>query len=199
MIDEWYKIPDYPNYRISKNGQIKRVEILKAHNRFPLTKTTILKENILKLYFDSNGYSTCLTNTAGKGVQIIVARLMLTVFVRPPTKGEVARHLDDNKRNQSLDNLAWGTVQENADDAIRNNRYSKYSKGSSHWGSKLNEEQVLEIKTTYIRRDRHFGVQALARKYDVSDHCIWHILKGQTWKHVHAETKSLESSGAASS
>jgi hypothetical protein len=133
-------------------------------------------------YSKESGRYVDLTNSEGKrGKQLIVARLMLTTFVRPPTEGELARHLDDNKHNQVIENLAWGNGKDNAADADRNNRLRR---GSSHGMSRLNETQVREIKRDYVFRSREFGSYALARKYGVDVGSIWRIVRRNGWKHV---------------
>jgi len=61
-----------------------------------------------------------------------VAPLILTTFVRPkPYPKAMARHLDDDKSNDRLGNLAWGTRGQNTRDSIQNltfNRPWRYRK-----------------------------------------------------------------------
>lgn len=53
----------------------------------------------------------------------VIDRLLLEAFVGPPpSKYHVARHLDDDHRNNAISNLAWGTMSENVEDAYRNGR-----------------------------------------------------------------------------
>lgn len=55
-----------------------------------------------------------------------VSVLVLTTFVRPkPFLKAMARHLDDNKSNDRLSNLAWGTRGQNTNDSIRNFTYNQ--------------------------------------------------------------------------
>lgn len=49
-----------------------------------------------------------------------VAHLVLESFVGPRPAGQVARHLDDNRFDNRLSNLEWGTPAENYQDAVRN-------------------------------------------------------------------------------
>jgi hypothetical protein len=50
-----------------------------------------------------------------------VHRLVLTAFVGPQQKTQVVRHLNDDPLDNWLDNLAYGTHEENKQDQIRNN------------------------------------------------------------------------------
>lgn len=51
--------------------------------------------------------------------RIPVHQLVLTAFHGPRSEGMVARHLDGNPVNNSIDNLTWGTVKENQNDRHR--------------------------------------------------------------------------------
>lgn len=75
--------------------------------------------------------STC-QNTGGyrsvslRGRSHSVHRIVLEAFKgAPPFEGAVGRHLDDNKLNNTVSNLAWGTMAENAADARRNGRVAR--------------------------------------------------------------------------
>lgn len=52
---------------------------------------------------------------------------MLEAFVGPRPHGQLGRHLDDDRDNNTLANLAWGTPAQNSQDAIDNgvNPYAK--------------------------------------------------------------------------
>ena len=49
-----------------------------------------------------------------------IHRLVLEAFVGPCPEGMECRHKDDDKSNNRLDNLSWGTRMENAADRIAN-------------------------------------------------------------------------------
>lgn len=46
--------------------------------------------------------------------------LVALAFIGPRPDGMVVRHLDDDPSNNTVENLAYGTRQDNADDAVRN-------------------------------------------------------------------------------
>ena len=58
------------------------------------------------------------------GKEYALHRVILETFVGPAPEGAVARHLNDVRTDNRLENLAWGTQQENVDDMLRN---------SGHW------------------------------------------------------------------
>jgi hypothetical protein len=51
-----------------------------------------------------------------------VPHLVLEAFDRPRPPGYVARHWDDNPKNNQLPNLLWGTHKDNHQDRVRNRK-----------------------------------------------------------------------------
>lgn len=113
-----------------------------------------------------------------------VHRLVLTLFKRKPRPGEVGRHLDDDRANNHISNLAWGSFQDNADDAKRN---GKTAIGEDVFASVLTEKQVLTLINSY-KEGTPLETHAIAfkRKYKVSvcDRQLVLILRGKYWKHL---------------
>jgi hypothetical protein len=181
MEEIWKEISNFPNHRISNLARVKRLQITQPHPAYPGCTRTY-KERILNGHFNrANGWHVFLTDKDGILRFNIIARLVLEAFVRPPSDGEIARHLDDNKRNQSLENLAWGTSQDNSDDAVRNLRYLR---GSSQPCSKLTEDQVREIRREYKYRSADNNLYMLAKKYNVTSSNILFIINCKSWTHV---------------
>lgn len=101
----------------------------------------------------------------------------------PSIEENLGRHLDDDRANNTICNLAWGSVQDNADDAVRNGLIKR---GSDVNHSRLTKEQVL-----YIRRvgkidpeGRTGNAPVLAKRFGVTDVAIRAVLKRKTWLHV---------------
>lgn len=66
------------------------------------------------------GYLTLrVKDDCGKKKDLCLHRAVLLAFVGPLPKGKVSRHLDGVKTNNHPSNLAYGTHQENREDAIR--------------------------------------------------------------------------------
>lgn len=106
-------------YEVSDQGRVKSLE-----RRVPSGpgRTRIHKERVLKNQYKPAGYpyvNLCGLTPAPRAFYI--HDLLLTAFVGPrPSPKHVARHLDDNKDRNTLDNLTWGTESENAYDKVRN-------------------------------------------------------------------------------
>lgn len=72
----------------------------------------ILKSNVQK--------SGHLSVQLGRGKRYRIHILVLEAFVSPRPEGMIGLHRDDNKANNNVENLYWGTYSDNAFDAVRN-------------------------------------------------------------------------------
>lgn len=107
-----------------------------------------------------------------------VCVLVATAFIGPCPNGMVCCHRDDNPANNNLDNLRWGTIRDNSDDAIRNGRISR---GSSHYNAELTEDIVREARTRVKAGE---SVWRLAEEFSVSKNALYIAVTRRGWKHV---------------
>ena len=107
----WKPIEGYENrYEVSSLGRIKSLSRYRRKTDY-----------ILKHWIGNKGYHYIdLRYKTGKKKTHSVHSLVLEAFVckRPP--GKMALHTDDNKDNNSLENLRWGSAKDNADDRRKN-------------------------------------------------------------------------------
>ncbi len=89
--------------------------------------------------------------------------------------GRVARHLDGNPANDSVENLEWGTQKENLADAIL---HGNTTRGEKNKHAKLTANQVLEIRRRLSEGESSI---CLVSEYRVSLGCICDISHRRTW------------------
>lgn len=112
------------------------------------------------------------------GARIYVHRLILITFRGEPQPGHEARHLNDVKADNRLDNLAWGTPAENQDDRRRNDpRFYD----PALYRKKLTIEQVREIRNGYVNG---VSISELSRVYKIHCKTVRQIVNWEIWKHV---------------
>lgn len=115
-----------------------------------------------------------------------VARLMLEAFVGPrPFPGAVARHLNDQERDDRLDNLAWGTPKQNSEDLDRNGHRNPV-RGERSGAARVTEAHVLAIRSESARGRT---IQSLSQEFGISKTAIGSIVTGRTWTHVGGEIR----------
>ena len=171
-MEIWKPIPSLNNlYEASNLGRIKS-----AGYR---NKDKILREYI-KCPSNIN-YNFVEVHINNKKWMKKVHRLVAEVFCENYENYPIVMHLDNDRRNNNSDNLQWGTLKMNSQQMINEGRGNK-SRGSSHYLSKLTEDQITEIRKKYI--PRKYTLQQLGKEYNVSFGLIAHIIKNRNWKHV---------------
>lgn len=94
--ERWRDIPDRCGYMISDRGRVAR---------------------IMKPYEQWDGRKSIAFGKGRTYKRLSVSRLVLTVFKRPPTKLEKARHLNRDLTDTRLENLDWKRGREKRGDA----------------------------------------------------------------------------------
>lgn len=154
----------YPDVEVSSHGRVRR-------RGKPVAKS-----------MDRGYQKVNIQNAMGEWKSKRVSALMLTAFVGPRPFGNVTRHLDDNKSNDVLSNLAWGTQQQNMDDKVKHGRHlANRAIGSKHGRTSLTEEQVISMRRLLALG---VGVTELSRKFRCSTTTVYNIRNGKVWTHV---------------
>lgn len=88
---------EYPSYRVTKSGKV-----------FSYRQGNMLKP--LSVVLDSSGYPIVrLYDDTNKRRTIAVHRLIADTFIPNPNNLECINHKDENKTNNSVENLEWCT------------------------------------------------------------------------------------------
>ena len=121
MTEIWKDIPEYEGlYQVSNLGRVRslgrniwngrgwgfrkgRIR-LQWMNKYSYLKVTLCSENIRKTY--------------------LVHRLVLFAFVGPPEPDQECLHIVSDRNNNRLDNLKWGTREENMQQAVLEGTHS---------------------------------------------------------------------------
>jgi hypothetical protein len=178
----WKWIKGYKNrYKVSNHGRVKSIERFCStgpdSNDTRRVRERILKPCLTYGYFNVNLYSGTKASMKRKSV----ARLVLEAFEGPKPHPKLeACHRDDDRTNNHISNLYWGTSKQNKADARRNGRMIKAC-GEDHGNSKLTEDKVRKIRRLYPKVKNY---SKLARRFEVEVNCIKRIVLNQTWKHV---------------
>ena len=157
------EILGYENlYSISENGNIfshKNSKFLK-----PIKQTT--------------GYLTVNLYKDKKLKIFTLHRLIAMTFISNPHNKPMVNHKDLNKCNNSIDNLEWVTAKENIQHACDNGIRC----GSKNGNSKLNENQIKEIREKY--KFRKYTYKMLSDEYGVMKHYIGRIINYNVWRTI---------------
>lgn len=175
----WASVAGYEGiYEVSDLGRVRSLKF---------GRVTILNPAIP---YNLGEYAAVSLHKDGKRVRRSVHRMVADGFLGPrPSPQHQVRHLDGDHGHNRAVNLAWGTVQDNADDRKRHGRaprgaahpmYGRPISGEENGCAKLTDEAVREIR----RQAGTVAQRRLAREYGVSQATVWKVIKGRSWDHV---------------
>lgn len=172
---EYRPVEGFPGYRVGNDGS---VWVSWRTCRSGRILTALWKP--MKLSPGTKGYIRVnLTPPVGKYKTFSVHALVLEAFVGRCPEGMECRHLDGNKRNNAVGNLAWGTPEQNRDD-IRLH-HGSYQRGVDHSQAELSESDVLNIRRLYSDGELQ---RVIADTYGVSVGHVSMIVNRKTWRHI---------------
>lgn len=127
-------------YEVSSDGRVRSLPRLVNHSR----SGQVLRKGVeLKPGFNPNGYLIVNLNNNGFVRMGLVHRLVAEAFLPEPTPEQrLVRHLNDNRLDNRVENLAWGTDKDNAQDAISNGRNKELNKTHCPQGHPYDEENT---------------------------------------------------------
>lgn len=165
-------IPGFPSHAISKAGKVyslsRKDKLGRAH-----------KGKKLKEYYNGSIYPFVWICIDGKRYLLKIARLVLETYIGPCPVGKECRHLDSDSQNSNLENLTWGTHQENIKDRTI---AGTTACGERQGHSVLKNQDIPVIK--YLYKTGLFRYEDLAFQFGVSISTIWQVVKGVTWNHL---------------
>lgn len=139
MTEEWRPILETAGrYSVSSWGRVRGENVLRA--RTGRTR----KQGILKLRTDRYGYEVVVLSVEGRPLYRTVHRLVCEAFHGPAPEGKpFACHRDGDNRNNTPDNLYWGSPEDNMQDALRHGTNRNASKTHCPRGHEYNEANTF--------------------------------------------------------
>lgn len=183
-------IPWSRGYLVDRNGTVFSTRSGKSYG------------HALRPWLNSTGYevvSILLKN--GKRKRQMVHRIVARVFLGEPKTTDECRHLDGNCRNNSAENLSWGSRSDNMLDSVKHGTHISIAKpwrlarGDRHWCAKHPElirrgesssSVLTEQHVVVIREMAKLGIScsAISRAISAPRGAVSCVLQGKTWKHV---------------
>lgn len=182
--EKWEWIGRYENYyKVSTLGRFKAVARIVPHRHGYMR----LKEKLLTPWIGNQfGHLYVTLTKNGEQKHYSAHRLVLETFVGPCPEGMEACHFPDrNPANNNLDNLRWGTPDDNKNDmkvhgtSCRAKSYKNVPKGETHPHAKLSDADVEYIKKRLVIGKRGIG-RELASMFNVSEQTICDIKHNRT-------------------
>jgi hypothetical protein len=190
--DFWRTIKEFPDYAVSRDGQVKRIASERRWLIGKILKPYLAKYVQLTLYIAKEPYA------------VQVHRIVCKTFHGdPPSPEYEVAHGDGDRWNNHWENLKWSTHAENEADKIahgtslagrkssvplerrasgrthgRHTKPERTARGERTGTSKLNEENVVKI-----RADNR-PMKQIAASYGITSTMVGYIKSGKSWAHV---------------
>ena len=131
MSEEWRPVIGHEKeYKVSNQGRVRSLDRILGNNR--LYKGQILKPITTR--------KRCLLKVNIKNRNRAIGTLVAEAFIGECPAGMVVRHMDGDRHNDRLENLCYGTAEEQFED---------YARAGTQAGRKLDRGLVREIRAEY--------------------------------------------------
>ena len=125
MNEIWKDIEGFEGlYQVSNFGNVKCLEH-KCPGRYK-DKPRTVKEHLMKQTKGNKGYMYVILSNCDRGKTFLVHRLVAKAFIPNPDNNPVVNHKDENKENNSVENLEWCT-------SLYNNTYNDIHLRRKHY------------------------------------------------------------------
>lgn len=138
---EWKTIQGYEQYEVSNEGQVRNKKtgrILKPGN--------------------NRGYLQVLLCKNGKQKWFLVHRLVAIMWIPNPNGYPVVNHIDENKENNSVDNLEWCSYKYNINYGTCQQRKGQAKKDSGNGGKKVYCCELDQTFNSISEAERETGI-----------------------------------------
>lgn len=142
----WVDIPNYTGYyQVSNEGRVRSVDRQSSNRRF--------KGKILSGSVGRDGYHQFNLYKEGEAKTFKRSRLVAEAFIDNPNNLPVVEHKDDNKVNDKISNLVWGTISSNTRNAYDTGRIKPtIGELSGHYKGEINAYYDGVLTGTYRGR-----------------------------------------------
>lgn len=171
MEEIWKDVDGYEGrYKVSNTGKVIGTRKFKSPSRKYLVQVE-----------DKYGYLRVCLFKDGKRTNALVHRLVANAFLPKVSGKEQINHLDENKKNNRLENLEWVDTRENSNYGTRNVRISKSKLNTNckkviQFDKNLNEIMVWP-SICEVKRELGYETAAISRcclgKQETSYGYIW--------------------------
>lgn len=132
MIEIWKNIEGYEDlYKVSNLGNVKQIKF----NR------------IIKKCLSNNGYLVVNLSKKNVSKSFLVHKLVAEAFIPNPDNLLYVNHKDENKQNNTVENLEWCTQNYNCNYGTRNEKISNKMSKQIILQYTLNNELINEFKS----------------------------------------------------
>lgn len=166
---------------------LRRKYALSSHGRIASYTNNLLEDGKLLTGSLTTGYKTLNLHRPESNGTLYLHRELARLFIKKPSpKHKFVIHINHDKKDNSVKNLSWATLDEMIEHQQKSPAKLAYKKVQANRksGLKLNATQVKSIKTTLNNKNRRLTIKQLADKYGVSEMTLYRIKSGENWSRI---------------
>lgn len=174
MTEVWKDVKGYEGlYQVSNLGRVKSLaRILNDGRKW--------KEKVLKLGKDKDGYLQVHLYKNGKPKMFKIYRLVAEAFIPNPDSLPCVNHKDEDKTNNTVENLEWCTHEYNVNYGVS---LKKRAKTQHETGVQINNKgtskAVYQYTTNGLILNVYPSIHEVKRIYNFDDSCIVKCCRGK--------------------
>lgn len=161
MGEKWAPIEHFPGYFVSDKGRV----------------WSCLTNRFLKLKnLDDHGHLGVCLNVNGSTHYKYIHRLVAEAFMPNPDNHSIVRHLNDNPQWNTVEDLAWGTQFDNAQDCIRNGHHHAITDEERRKGNLDRMMPIVAVNEQTGEIQEYESQNYAARCLNIPQANIWKVL-----------------------
>jgi hypothetical protein len=193
----YYVMPDKTVWHLQRQMFVKYMGDLTPPVILNVRRVKYVVDNTTYYVYETGEIWSCarikfmrLPETKGAGIYAPgkqrMGRLMLTLFVRPPKEGEIARHRDGDELNNHISNLRWGTRQDNVNDQVVTGSAKRGKRASNARITEPEAQGLLDewYKTSFDYASKNEYAKAKGAELGITSTSVYNLINGDTWKHL---------------
>lgn len=174
----WKPMLNYEDlYEVSNLGRIKSVT---RNNIDSIGRNVQRRSQIIKSIPKKIGYCFINVYRDGKRYKYNTHKIVALTWIPNPENKYTINHINGVKHDNRVENLEWCTVKENVHHAIATGLSKR--KGTDNTNACLDEKQVVEIRSSYIKKKGN--IKKLSEKYKVSTSIISDVVNNRTYNNI---------------
>lgn len=163
MDERWKRDEDNPDYWVSNKGRV----------------WSTLSQKFIGGSPNKQGYIDFSMKQDGKRSRGYLHRMMAKAFIPNPHNYPEVRHLDDNRENGELENLAWGTQLDNTRDCIRNGHFRYFSREDIERANEIRRTPIVAVRLRDGKKQFFISQGEACRQLGIDQSSISAVIRKQ--------------------
>lgn len=181
---EYRDVPDFPGYRVGSDGSLwscwGRVPSGKGSGRGPRYAPIPNQWHRMNPSRAPSGryFHVSLSRIGQKRKSVLLHLIVIKTFRGNPKRHRQCRHLNDDRTDNRIENLVWGTAKQNGRDRVRN---GKTARGAKNGGAKLTADQVVTIRERFSSGATY---REVCQEFQIAYNTAYRIKHGMSWANL---------------